>query len=122
MSRKSVISLLIISMVVLLLTAGLIGGGCSKATADITVTSSVTLGHTHQVTISAADISSPPAADKIINTTAANGHYHTITLSPQDYQTLQSGGTVTVTTSVVNDHTHTFTIQKGQSSSGGSGY
>lgn len=122
MSRKSVISLMVISLVVLLLTAGLIGGGCSKATADITVTSSVTLGHTHQVTISAADIDNPPATAQTINTTSANGHYHTITLSPEDYQTLKNGGTVTVTTSVVNGHTHTFTIQKGQSSSGGSGY
>ena len=89
----------------------------SGATGDITVTSSVTLGHTHQVTISGADIDNPPVGGRTITTTTYtdayyNSHSHTITLTQQDFQTIKDGGTVTVTTNVVNDHTHTFTIHK----------
>ena len=87
------------------------------STGDITVTSSVTLGHTHQVTISGADIDNPPVGGRTITTTAYvdayyNSHSHTITLTQQDFQTIKDGGTVTVTTNVVNGHTHTFTIHK----------
>jgi hypothetical protein len=77
----------------------------------------VTLGHSHQVTISGADIDNPPTGGKTITTTTYvdsyyNSHSHTITLTQQDYQTIKNGGTVTVTTSEVNGHTHTFTIKK----------
>jgi Putative Ig domain len=85
----------------------------NSTTSDITVTSSISQGHTHQVTISGADIDNPPSANKTINTTTSSYHYHTITLTPQDYQTLKDGGEVTVTTSLVNGHTHTFAIKKG---------
>lgn len=85
----------------------------SSTTSDITVTSSVSQGHTHQVTVSGADIDNPPSVDKTIDTTSSSYHYHTITLTPQDYQTLKNGGEVTVTTSLVSGHTHTFTIKKG---------
>ncbi|MFA5367360.1 MAG: hypothetical protein WC333_05730 [Dehalococcoidia bacterium] len=79
---------------------------------DITVTSSVDAGHTHDVTISGADIENPPDANRTINTTFDDGHRHTLTLIPQDYQTLKDGGVVTVTDSLVTGHTHTYVISK----------
>lgn len=122
MHRKTMIRLLVSGAAVLLLFAGVLNLACSSSktpstSSDITVTSTVTLAHTHQVTIKGTDIDNPPSADKTINTTeygtaGYGGHYHTITLTPQDYQTIKDGGTVTVTTSVVNEHTHDFTIKK----------
>ena len=123
MYRKTIIRLLVCGAVVLLLVAGVLNLACSSSktpstSSDITVTSTMTLAHTHQVTLKGTDIDNPPSADKTINTTeygtaGYGGHYHTITLTPQDYQTIKDGGTVTVTTSVVNEHTHDFTIKKG---------
>lgn len=123
MCRKTTIRLPVIGAAVLLLVAGVLSLACSSSkspsnSSDITVTSTVTLDHTHQVTIKGTDIDNPPSADKTINTTeygtaGYGGHYHTITLTPQDCQTIKDGGTVTVTTSVVNEHTHDFTIKKG---------
>ena len=89
----------------------------SGTTSDIMVTSSATPGHSHQVTISGADIDNPPTGGKTIATTTYvdsyyNSHSHTITLTQQDYQPIKNGGTVTVATSEVNGHTHTFTIKK----------
>ena len=124
MDRKTVVQLLVGGAVVLFLFAGVLNLACSSSkssntssTGDITVTSTVTLAHSHQVTISGTDIDNPPSANKTINTTeygtaGYGGHYHTITLTPQDYQTIKDGGTVIVTTSVVNGHTHDFTIKK----------
>jgi hypothetical protein len=105
-------------MLAVLLSAGVLScGGKSVSTGDITVTSSVSIAHSHQVTISGADIDNPPAGGRTITTTSygdyyINSHSHTITLTQQDFQTIKNGGTVTVTTSVALDHTHTFTIKK----------
>ena len=74
--------------------------------------SSVNSGHSHQVTISIADIENPPATDKTIDTTSASGHKHTITLTTQDYESIKNGNEVTVTSSLVSRHTHTFVIKK----------
>ena len=113
MSRKLLIGLLVLGvMLAVLLSAGVLSCGKSASPGDITVTSSVSAGHSHQVTISGADINNPPTGGKTISTTYVNSHTHTITLTQQDYQTIKNGGTVTVTTSEVNGHTHTFTIKK----------
>ena len=79
---------------------------------NITVTSSVNAGHTHDVTISGADIENPPAGGKTVDTTYNGGHRHTITLTQQDYQTIKGGGEVTVTDSLSAGHTHTYVIHK----------
>lgn len=105
----------LIVMVAMLLVGGATSLGCSKKSAssgDITVTSSINAGHSHDVTISGVDINNPPTENKTLTTTYNSGHTHTITLTPQDYQTIQSGGEVTVTTSSVGGHTHTFVIKK----------
>ena len=114
MSRKSLIGLLVLGVVALLFS-GTLACGKSTSTGDITVTSSTSSvggNHSHQITISAADIENPPSTGKTITTTYVLYHSHTITLSQQDYETIMNGGEVTVTTSLVNDHTHTFTISK----------
>jgi hypothetical protein len=112
MSRKLLIGLLVLGvMLAVLLSAGVLSCGKSTSPGDITVTSSVSAGHSHQITISGADINNP-STQKTISTTYVNFHTHTITLTQQDYQTIKNGGTVTVTTSEVNGHTHTFTIKK----------
>ncbi|MFA5375659.1 MAG: hypothetical protein WC455_07910 [Dehalococcoidia bacterium] len=79
---------------------------------DITITSSVNAGHTHDITISGADIENPPAGGKTIDTTYNSGHRHTVTLTQQDYQTIKEGGVVTVTDSLFGSHTHTYVIHK----------
>ena len=114
MLHKSLVNVLAVVLIVGLLSFG--GVACSNSPAagqeDITAISSVDAGHSHDVTISGADIENPPAANKIINTTYDDGHRHTITLTQQDYQTLKDGGVVTVTDSLVAGHTHTYAISK----------
>jgi hypothetical protein len=115
MSRKSLVKVAAVSVLVLVLVGSLVGLACSKkstSAGDLTVTSSVNAGHTHQVTISGTDINNPPAADKTIDTTYSAGHRHTITLTTQDYETIKNGGEVTVESSSVSGHTHTFVIKK----------
>lgn len=115
MSYRSIVKVATVSLLVLVLVGSLVGLGCSKksaSTGDITVTSSVNAGHTHDVTISGTDINNPPAAGKTIDTTYSGGHRHTITLTTQDYESIQSGNEVTVESSSVSGHTHTFVIKK----------
>ena len=116
MSHRSLVRVATISVLALVLVGGLVGSACSKksaSTGDITVTSSVNAGHTHQVTISGADINNPPAADKTIDTSYSGGHRHTITLRTQEYKSIKNGNEVTVESSSVSGHTHAFTIKKG---------
>ena len=115
MFHKSLVKVAAVSVLVLVLVGVLVSLGCSKksaSTGDITVTSSVNAGHSHQVTIAGTDINSPPAADKTIDTTYSAGHRHTISLTTQDYESIQSGNEVTVESSSVSGHTHTFVIKK----------
>ena len=114
MLHRSLVSVLVVGLIVSLLVFG--GVACSKSPAagqgDITVTSSVNAGHSHQVTISGADIENPPAAGKTIDTTSNSGHSHTVTLTQQDYQSIKNGGEVTVNASSSGGHIHTFVITK----------
>jgi hypothetical protein len=135
MLHRSLVSMLVVGLIVgmLAITAcgnggspggtvtptATIPGGTSTPSAttpieqqDIIVTSSVDAGHTHDVTISGADIENPPAAGKTIDTTYNSGHRHTVTLTQQDYQTIKDGGEVTVTDSLFGGHTHTYVIHK----------
>jgi hypothetical protein len=77
---------------------------------SITYTSSNVLAHTHQVTISTSNYTSPPADGLTQDTTIAQGHNHTVTLTQAQLATIGGGGTVTVDTSFVGNHLHTFTF------------
>ena len=115
MSYGSAARFALIAIVVLFVVGGATSLACSKKSAsagDITVTSSVNAGHSHDVTIKGADIESPPTADNTIDTSYSGGHRHTITLTQQDYESIKNGGEVTVTSSSVGGHTHTFVIKK----------
>ncbi len=115
MLNKSAFRIAIVGMLLMVLVGSAMSLACSKKSAspgDITITSSVDSGHTHDVTVSGADIDNPPAADKTVNSTYSGGHRHTITLTPQDYESIKDGGEVTVTSSSNAGHTHTFVIKK----------
>ena len=114
MLHRSLVSIIAVGLVVSLLACG--GLACSKAPAvgqgDIMVTSSVDAGHSHQVTISGADIENPPASGKTIDTTSNSGHRHTVTLTQQEYESIKNGGEVTINASSSGGHIHTFVITK----------
>jgi hypothetical protein len=76
--------------------------------------SSITDGHTHAVCIPGSDIASVRAGSTggAYTTTVTDGHSHGLVLDPPELETLHDGPTVTATTSVAQDHTHTFVLQR----------
>lgn len=96
-------------------------GGDSKD-GDLRFTSSAVENHTHDVTITMAEVTSP-AGDVSRDTTSSSGHMHTVVLSTADLAQIGNGQTVTKETTVTEGHSHTFTFvrsaAKSTSSSGG---
>jgi hypothetical protein len=83
-----------------------------SAVADISATSTVVNNHSHTVTIPAGDQLHP--ADMTYTSSSTLNHTHSVTLTASQLQTLASGGTVTVTSSVspvTGNHSHDFTFQ-----------
>ncbi len=127
MFRRFAVFLMVSSGLALLAFAGY---GCSTSTSDLTFISTVTNGHDHSVTISGPNIDNPPAGTTTIETTEGGAipHTHFITLSQTDYQKIKDDELVAATTSVTENHTHVFALQKGNEvpatggGSGGSGY
>jgi hypothetical protein len=87
------------------------GPGCDGAGA----TSSVALSHTHTLCVPLIDLTSPPAEGRTYATSTSGAHHHDVTLSQQDLQNLGTGGSVVVTTTSVDAHTHTFRILRATS-------
>ena len=82
-------------------------GGSASGT-DLTTTSS-NMGHTHQFTITAAELASPLSisrADSI-----GSGHSHLVTLSLQNITTIAAGSAVVISSESNGDHAHTYTFQ-----------
>jgi hypothetical protein len=81
--------------------------------AGITVTSSCN-GHTHDFTITTADLTTPPATGVNGDTTAYadDGHVHTVVLTQAELAQIQSGTAVSKTCSSVLGHIHTFDFRK----------
>ena len=102
----------------------LISGCGPSVSSDITVTSSVVLGHTHQITVAAADIKSPPSGPKVITSTSAGtpSHTHIVTLTQPDSIDIGNGRPVTKTSSTEQGHSHDFSILKTGQTGGGGGY
>lgn len=75
----------------------------------LTVISSYDAGHSHSISILRSLIDTPPSSDRSLTSTGS--HTHVISLSVSDFQTLNTGGTVTKTSSTTNGHSHTFTIK-----------
>lgn len=102
---------------VIVVSIVLLGGlACGDgATKDITVTSSTVHNHSHNVTISGANVDDPPSGKTLTTTEdGAVPHTHTITLSKQDYEAIKEGQEVTVASSAFpgDNHTHTFVIKE----------
>jgi hypothetical protein len=73
-------------------------------------TSTVTNNHTHTLCTLTSDLENPPAAGVDYTTSFNAGHSHTVTLTQAQLQSIESGGSVTVTTS--SPYPHNFTISK----------
>jgi len=88
------------------------GAGTAETCNGLDPTSTVALGHTHTVCVLQSDLANPPAAG-VTYTTSSPDPMHMVTLTQAQLRSIQAGQTVTVTTSVANNHTHNFTIQPG---------
>jgi hypothetical protein len=92
--------------------------GCGKSSSEnaavpadsFSVTSSLVAGHTHNVVIPFADLATPPSGGKTY--TSDGSHQHQITLTQQQLTDINNGGTDSVTSTVVNNHSHEWTIKK----------
>jgi len=121
------------SSVLLLLPAGWAVTGCggtsygsgntmSSTVAGLMFTSSTVSGHNHAFTIAMTDLDQPPSAGVSGDTTAAAGHTHTVALTQADLQQISAGQSVSKTTSVAQDHEHTFDFSRASGvSTGGTG-
>jgi hypothetical protein len=106
--QNNILVLILVSIFCSLL---MLSPGCSSGK-DVTVTSTVTAGHAHKVTISGSDISKEP--DEKIYTTESAGspsHTHMIRMTNREYAYLKQGTIVNLTTSpAADDHTHNYKI------------
>lgn len=85
------------------------GGGSADAMGNATSfdVSSTMSGHTHQVTVQCADLSS--SSDVTYTSTSSNSHTHQVTITAADLATVMGGGSVTVMTTD-GGHSHGWTI------------
>ncbi|MBI2958504.1 MAG: hypothetical protein HYY32_06635 [Chloroflexi bacterium] len=90
-----------------------IAGCAKKKTADFIVASSTDFNHSHNITISGADVDSPPSAGKTITSDGAT-HTHQAVLTKAHFASIGKGEQVVVTSTATGTtpHTHTFTIKK----------
>jgi hypothetical protein len=90
------------------------GSTCS----GVSTTSTTVSEHTHTLCVPDADLTSPPSAGATY-TSSCNldplndiDHIHNVTLSALELSTINGGGTVTVTSTEDDLHTHQFAIVK----------
>ncbi len=69
-------------------------------------------GHIHTVCVPTSDLTSPPSGAMTYVTSISLDHTHTVTLSQAQLSQIEAGQTVTVTTSNNGMHTHMFSIAK----------
>ena len=107
-------------------TAGTTGGGGTTGTAGTTGTGGTGatacadplpeamvpdgLGHTHSVTIPASALNSTTAMTFNTSSAGSPAHMHSVTLETAQLTTLKGGSSVTVTSSVADQHTHMFMV------------
>jgi hypothetical protein len=91
--------------------AGGSGGGGGSVTCDDPLGAAQTsdaTGHTHTVSIPASALQA--TTPQMFTTSSSGTHTHTITLSPSQLATVRNGGSVTVTSSSDDTHTHAYEI------------
>ena len=96
-------------------------GTAAAGTTDLRFTSDVVGGHSPDFNIAMTDLSSPRSAGLSGSTTVSLGHTHTVSLSMAELMQIESGQTVTKDTSSVQAHMHTFqfSLAAAASTSGG---
>ncbi len=89
------------------------GNGADGTSNDLVETTSQYPGdgHTHTLTVTAADLESPPAAAKTYTSSETSGHTHQVTLSPADFDVILSGETSGKTTTLSGSVPHLHTVQ-----------
>jgi len=80
----------------------------SATTKSFLFMSSVTNGHSHQITLGMRDIGQPPEGGIAENTTTTEGHFHAVTLSVTELLMTSDNRIVNKNTSIVEGHMHTF--------------
>jgi hypothetical protein len=95
--------------------------GCGKSNNDNTPAApansfSVTsnpdnTGHSHNVAVLLADLTAPPSGGVTYTSDGAT-HVHQITLTQQQLTEINNGQSDTVRSTVVNNHSHEWTIKK----------
>jgi hypothetical protein len=117
--------------VLLVLPAGWVLANCSNTTtsptptnvgsASLTFMSSVTEGHTHDFTMTMQEVETPPSGGISRNTTITLAHQHVVTLTAAQLSQIAAGEVVTMDTSLVAGHLHTFQFSLAAAGTGGAG-
>lgn len=105
---------------VLVGTAALAGGRCggggdggpTTPMTGQTFASSSSEGHTHSVTIQRDEVTSPPSGGISKSTSSSAGHTHAFAMSQAQLQAVNQGMSVQLSDSVVQGHSHNYTITK----------
>jgi len=79
---------------------------------QVVYTSSTVQAHHHTFGIALMAFTQPPAEGVSGSTSTDSDHAHAVSVSSEQLANVQSGQTVTVTTSEVSGHTHIFTFIK----------
>lgn len=83
------------------------GADCTQEPAAVTVENNHPHGG-HAFTVSPEDVAA--GAEVTYDIQGQTSHNHTVTLTEQHFETLQGGGSVTVTSSEAEDHSHQVTV------------
>ncbi len=87
-------------------------GDAGTGPQSFTFTSTNVNGHTHTLIVQAEELNDTPASGVSRDTSEALGHTHNVELSELELDEIAAGGTVTVTTSVEDGHSHTFEFSR----------
>ncbi len=111
LNRREFLSRATVSLLLVPVAACSSSNGSTPSCDGLDATSSVALGHTHTVCVLQTDLTSPPSAG-VTYTTSGPDPTHMVSLTAAQLAMIQAGQTVTVTTSVANNHTHQFVLVK----------
>jgi hypothetical protein len=74
--------------------------------------SSLVEGHAHDLCVPANDLSSPPGGGATYTTTTEDGHTHQVTLDAAQLAAVGRGEVVRVTTTTTEGHVHTYSLAR----------
>jgi hypothetical protein len=75
-------------------------------------TSSLAQDHSHTFNIPITDFINPPSGGLSGDTSSSAEHTHHVSIALSEFQAMQTGSSVAITTSLVSGHTHVFTFVK----------